>query len=146
MNSCFQVQTNSFISTTATHPSSQMPCYVASALHKFGMIFGGSITTQKFGRLRHGKRITIQVTAAGRCRKGVKKGKLQLYLEVQLDLSLSTIPTNTPCTFVMNQRVNVFIISVLTSPKTSRMLVNGKLIPLDYLPYIVSHCLCVHPR
>ena len=75
MNSCFQVPTNSFIGTTATHPPSQMPCYVASALHKFGMIFGGSITTQKFGRLRRGKRITIQVTDAGRCRKGVKKGK-----------------------------------------------------------------------
>ena len=48
---------------------------LASALHKFGWIFGGSTTTQKFGRLHHGKRITIQATAAGRLRKGVKKGK-----------------------------------------------------------------------
>ena len=48
---------------------------LASALHKFGWIFGGSTTTQKFGRLHHGKQITIQATAAGRLRKGVKKGK-----------------------------------------------------------------------
>lgn len=102
--------TNKFIHRYNCYSFSKSNAMLASALHKFGWIFGGSITTQKFGRLRHGKRITIQATAAGRCRKGVKKGKLQLYLEGQLDLSLSTIPTNTPCTFVMNQMVNVFII------------------------------------
>ena len=59
-------------------------------------------------------------------------------MEGQLDLSLSTLLTNTPCTFVMNLRVNVFIILVLTSLKVSRMLVNGKLIPSDYLLYSVS--------
>ena len=48
---------------------------LASALHKFGWVFGGSVTSQKFGKLHHGKRITIQATAAGRRRKGVKKGK-----------------------------------------------------------------------
>ena len=48
---------------------------LASALHKFGWVFGGSVTSQKFGRLRHGKRVTIQATAAGRHRKGVKRGK-----------------------------------------------------------------------
>ena len=37
----------------------------------------------------------------------------------------------------MNLRVNVFIILVLTSPKDSKMLVNGKLIPSDYPFYIL---------
>ena len=129
--------TNKFIDRYNRYSSYKSNAMLASALHKFGWVFGGSVTSQKFGKLRHGKRITIQATAAGRRRKGVKKKeKLQLYLEGQLDLSLSTLQTNTPCRFVMNLRVNVFIILVLTSPKDSKMLVNGKLIPSDYPFYI----------
>ena len=54
---------------------------LASALHKFGWVFGGSDTShrQKFGRLSHGKRITIQATAAGRRRK--EKGKTPVVFE-----------------------------------------------------------------
>ena len=33
------------------------------------------MSSQKFGRLRHGRRITVQATAAGRRRKGMKRGK-----------------------------------------------------------------------
>lgn len=48
---------------------------LASALHRFGWVFGGKIFSQKLGHLRHGKRITIQATSAGRRRKGCKRGK-----------------------------------------------------------------------
>ncbi len=53
----------------SSHKSNTM---LASALHKFGWVFGGSVSSQRFGRLRHGKRITVQATAAGRCRIGAK--------------------------------------------------------------------------
>ena len=33
------------------------------------------MSSQKFGRLRHRRKITVQPTAAGRCRKGMKQGK-----------------------------------------------------------------------
>ena len=48
---------------------------LASALHRFGWVFGGSITPKRLGNLQHGKRITVQATAAGRRRKGAKRGK-----------------------------------------------------------------------
>ena len=48
---------------------------LASSLHRFGWVFGGSITSKQFGNLRHGRRITVQATSAGRRRKGVKRGK-----------------------------------------------------------------------
>ena len=67
--------TNKFIDRYNRYSSCKSNAMLASALHKFGWVFGGSVTSQKFGKLRHGKRITIQATAAGRRRKGVKKGK-----------------------------------------------------------------------
>ena len=64
-----------------------------------------------------------------------KKGKLQLYLKGQLNLNPSTVLTKTPCRFVMNPKVNIFMILELTS-KASKMLVNrGKRIPSDYILY-----------
>ena len=33
------------------------------------------MTSRKFGKLRHGRRITVQATAAGRHRRGIKRGK-----------------------------------------------------------------------
>ena len=67
--------TNKFIDRYNRYSSCKSNAMLASALQKFGWVFGGSVTSQKFGKLRHGKRITIQATAAGRRRKGVKKGK-----------------------------------------------------------------------
>ena len=134
-----------FIDRYNRYSSCKSNAMLASALHKFGWVFGGSVTSQKFGKLRHEKRITIQATAAGRCRKGVKKkGKAPV---VQLDFNLSTLQTNTPCKFIINLRVNVFIILVLTSPKDSKLLVNGKLIPSDYPFYILyRYFISVHAR
>ena len=48
---------------------------LTSSLYRFGWTFGGSITSRKGGHLRHGRRISVQATAAGR-RKGAKsRGK-----------------------------------------------------------------------
>ena len=48
---------------------------LASALYRFGWVFGGKVTSQRFGKVLHGKRITVQATAAGRRRKCTKRGK-----------------------------------------------------------------------
>ena len=37
---------------------SQKPALLISALHRFGWVFGGSISSRKFGKIHHGKRIT----------------------------------------------------------------------------------------
>ena len=48
---------------------------LTSSLYRFGWTFGGTITSKKGGHLRHGRRISVQATAAGR-RKGSKsRGK-----------------------------------------------------------------------
>ena len=54
----------------------QSPNYntLTSAFHKFGWVFGGTITRQ-VGALRHGRRISVQATAAGRRRKTLSRGK-----------------------------------------------------------------------
>ena len=52
---------------------------LTSSFHRFGWTFGGTITSQKGGHLRHGRRISVQATAAGR-RKGtglMSKGYLE---------------------------------------------------------------------
>ena len=46
-----------------------------SALHRFGWTYGGSVTSRKGGNLRHGRRIAVQATAAGRRRKDLSRGK-----------------------------------------------------------------------
>ena len=67
-----------FVERYKCHSSHRSNAMLASALHRFGWVFGGSLSSQKFGILRHGKRITVQATAAGRRRKGVKRGKAPL--------------------------------------------------------------------
>ena len=121
---------------------------LASSLHKFGWVFGGSVTSQKFGKLCHGKRITIQATAAGRRRKGVKKGKAPVVSGRPAgSQSVNIADKHSMQVRKRNLRVNVFIILVLTSPKDSKMLVNGKLIPSDYPFYILyRYFICVHAR
>lgn len=47
---------------------------LASAFHKFGWVFGGTVSRQA-GALRHGRRIAVQATAAGRRRKTLSRGK-----------------------------------------------------------------------
>ena len=44
---------------------------LTSSLYRFEWTFGGSVTSRKGGHLRHGRRISLQATAAGR-RKGTK--------------------------------------------------------------------------
>ena len=39
---------------------------LASAFHQFGWTFGGSSSSYTRGKIRHGKRIPVQATAAGR--------------------------------------------------------------------------------
>ena len=38
---------------------------LTSSLDRFGWTFGGSVTSRKGGHLRHGRRISVQATAAG---------------------------------------------------------------------------------
>ena len=64
-----------FVQRYQAHKSNPL---LASALHRVGWVFGGSITSKRFGNLQHGKRITVQATAEGRRRKGAKKGKGQI--------------------------------------------------------------------
>ena len=60
---------------------------LASAFHQFGWVFGGVINrTTLRGSNRHGKRITVQATSAGRRRVGSLRGK-------------SRVPSGRPCTF-----------------------------------------------
>ena len=47
---------------------------LTSALHRFGWVFGGSVTNMKGGQIRHGRRIAVQATAAGRRRRGIARG------------------------------------------------------------------------
>ena len=64
-----------FVRRYQAHKSNAL---LASALHRFGWVFGGSVASKRFGQLRHGKCITVQATAAGRRRKGAKRGKRPL--------------------------------------------------------------------
>ena len=51
------------------------PALLASSMFRFGWTFGGTTTSRMGGHLRHGRRINVQATAAGR-RKGTKsRGK-----------------------------------------------------------------------
>ena len=48
---------------------------IASALNRFGWVFGGTVTGVQGGLLRRGRRIAVQATAAGRRRKTLSRGK-----------------------------------------------------------------------
>ena len=39
---------------------------LTSALHRFGWTYSGSVTSIKGGKVRHGRRISVQATAAGK--------------------------------------------------------------------------------
>ena len=52
---------------------------LASAFHQFGWVFGGTISRTNFhGNARHGKRIAVQATSAGRRRAGSLRGKARV--------------------------------------------------------------------
>ena len=51
---------------------------LASALHRFGWVFGGTIKSTQGGHLRRGRRIPVNALSAGRRRKSVSKGKAKL--------------------------------------------------------------------
>ena len=55
---------------------------LVAALHQFGWEMAAT-TVLKPGQLRHGKRIAVQATAAGRRRKGRSKGKKVLVVHVK---------------------------------------------------------------
>ena len=55
--------------------SNKTNAMLTSALNRFGCVFEGSVTSRKFGKLRHGRTITVQVTAAGK-QRGMKRGKV----------------------------------------------------------------------
>ena len=59
------------------------------AFHKFGWVFGGTITRQ-VGALRHGRRISVQATAAGCCCKTLSRGKQRIHLGRPVKLETST--------------------------------------------------------
>ena len=69
----------------------QSPNYntLTSAFHKFGWVFGGTITRQ-VGTLRHGRRISVQAIAAGRRRKTLSRGKQRTQLGRPVKLESST--------------------------------------------------------
>ena len=48
---------------------------LTSSLHRFGWTFGGSVSNRKNGHLRHGRRIAVQATAAGRRKSSKSRGK-----------------------------------------------------------------------
>ena len=48
---------------------------IASALNRFGWVFGGTVTSVQGGLLRRGRRIAVQGTASGRRRKTLSRGK-----------------------------------------------------------------------
>lgn len=48
---------------------------VASALHKFGWVFGGTVRSTQGGHLRRGRRIPVSAIAAGRRHDNTPKGK-----------------------------------------------------------------------
>ena len=58
--------------------SHQGNAMLASALHRFGWVFGGAISSNAFGSIRYGKRITVQATAAGSRRRGQRRGKAKM--------------------------------------------------------------------
>ena len=56
---------------------SNLNALLASSFHRFGWLFGGSITSMKGGALRRGKRIAVQAASAGR-RKYGSRGKARV--------------------------------------------------------------------
>lgn len=66
-----------FVQRYLKYSSHQGNVMLASALHRFGWVFGGAISSNKFGSIRYGKRITVQATAAGR-RRGQTRGKAKM--------------------------------------------------------------------
>lgn len=48
---------------------------LGSALHKFGLVFGGNIRSTHGGHFRHGRRIPVSAKAAGRRRVQTSRGK-----------------------------------------------------------------------
>ena len=83
---------------------------LTSALHRFGWTYGGSVTSRKGGNLRHGRRIAVQATAAGR-RKDLSRVKAKPHQENHLNCSRdnhqlqSNWILNTFCQQDENQRV-----------------------------------------
>jgi hypothetical protein len=84
---------------------------LASALHQFGWIYGGSISRASTKmKLRRGKRICIQATSAGRRRAKTKRGK-------------SRVPSGRPCRNLSQPVANCDLHSMPTrsEPKGKRV-------------------------
>ena len=63
-----------FLSRFSKFSSTRSHSKLATAFHQFGWEMG-TTTTLQAGQLRHGKRIAVQATAAGRRKKGKSRGK-----------------------------------------------------------------------
>ena len=69
---------------------------LTSALHRFGWTYGGSVKSRKGGNLRHGRRIAVQATAAGRRRKDLSRGKARVTPGKPLGLLKGQPPAKKP--------------------------------------------------
>jgi len=67
---------------------------IASALNRFGWVFGGTVTSIQGGLLRRGRRIAVQATAAGRRRKTLSRGKSKAPPGRPLKKEVQTIRTS----------------------------------------------------
>ena len=65
---------------------------LASALHMFGSSAGAAHSTRSTPLLRHGKRIPVQATAAGRRRKGITRGKGKIFVVLVAGLLFTATP------------------------------------------------------
>ena len=72
--------TNKFIDRYSCYSSCKSNPMLASALHKFGWVFGGSVTSQKFGRCVMENELLFKPQLLADAERS-KKGKLLLYLE-----------------------------------------------------------------
>ena len=99
---------------------------------------------KSFGKLHHGKRITIQATAAGRRRKGVKKGKAPV-VSGRPAVSQSVNIADKHCMPVRNEPKGKRLHNLSANIANEQL--NGKLIHSDCPFYILSrYFICVHAR
>lgn len=90
---------------------------LASAFHQFGWVFGGVISrTNVRNNLRHGKRIAVQATSAGRRRGGSLRGKARVPSGRPATSSTSLTQSSSSC-----RSVDRYLLPVKKQPKGKRV-------------------------
>ena len=81
---------------TLTEPGKFVNACLSSALHRFGWVFGGTVSRKDHnGHFRRGRRIPVNAKAAGRCEGSASRGKAIALQGRPKGMKIATFPGST---------------------------------------------------